>query len=182
MKKYIFLIFIISAGFIACNNAYEKEIAEVQGLMKMVDEMEKSILSVDTSKAFTAKRNIASDIKTIEDLVDTLDRETAFRLDDLFSGKKKIYRFQENYNSILNQIKFAKNQLDNLKQDLSNGLIDKDTFGKYYSTEHASIIDLNMQVNKSVTGIDEIVQQYELNREEIKQLINELAQKSANNN
>lgn len=181
MKQYLLIISLIAFSFFACKNAYEKELGEVEGLITMVDEIEKTVLSVDTSKAFDAQRKIAQDFKVLNSLNDTLSKEDAFRLDDFYSGKKKIFRFSSNYMYILKQVEFAKKQLNELKQDLNNGLIEKDKFKEYYSTEHASIMDLNMQVNKSVNGVDEAVQKLELNRSEIDKLLEELSNKAVEN-
>ncbi len=181
MKKHVLILFTLLLGFVACKNAYEKEIGEVEGLITMVDELEKAVLSVDTSKAFAAKRKMAMDIKAIDNLNDTLDRETAFRLDELFKDKKVIFRFNTNYTSILDQIEYTKKQLADLKQDLNNGLITKEEFDTYYAIEHSSIMDLNTQINKSVAGVEEAVQAYELFKGDIDKLINDLSEESADN-
>jgi len=181
MKKYITLIFVVAIVFTACKNEMQKEIGEVDGLISMVDEIEKSVLSVDTTRAFAAKKQVSMDIAMIESIGDTLDKETAFRLDDYYSGKKRLFRFATNYNGFIKQIDFAKEQLNNLKQDLNNGLVDKEKFKDYYAAEQASVMELSSQVNKSVGGIEEAIQKMELDREEILKIFEELKQKNAEN-
>lgn len=181
MKKVLFFTIIICLGFTACKNAMEKEIGEVDGLISMVDEIEKAVLSVDTSRAFSAKRQISADLAQIEAFADTLDKETAFRLDDYYYGKKKMYRFASHYNEFINQIAYAKKQLNNLKQDINNGVVDKDKFDGYYNVEQASIMELSSKVNKSVNGIEVAIQKLELDREEIVKIIEELKEEKDGN-
>ncbi len=181
MKLKVLLIVIFSSLLVACGNQYQKEIAEVDGLLTMVNEIEKTVLSVDTSKAFETQRQIIKDLKYIESLNDTLDKETAFLLGDFYSDKKKIDRFYSNYHVIINQIDISKKQLNNLKQDLNNGLVSSEKFKDYYSAEHASIMDIDMKVNKSVRGIDEAIQKLEINRPELDKLLADISSKSGSN-
>lgn len=181
MKKYLVLIFITSLAFTACKNAMEKEIGEVDALISIVDEIEKSVLSIDTTRAFAAKRQVSMDLAMIESLGDTLDKATAFKLSDYYSGKKRLYRFSANYKEFITQIDYAKNQLKNLKQDINNGLVEKDKFQGYYNDEQASLMELSSKVNKSVNGIEVAIQKMELEREGILSIFEELKQKQVEN-
>ncbi len=181
MKKYLVFILITSLAFTACKNAMEKEIGEVDSLISMVDEIEKSVLSIDTTRAFAAKRQVSMDLAMIESLGDTLDKATAFKLDDYYSGKKRLYRFSTNYKEFITQIDYAKNQLKNLKQDINNGLVEKDKFQEYYNVEQASVMELSSKVNKSISGIELAIQKMELERDEILLIFEELKQKQAEN-
>lgn len=181
MNKILFFVLILSLTFTACKNAMEKEIGEVDALISMVDEIEKSVLSIDTTRAFAAKRQISMDLAMIESLGDTLDKATAFKLDDYYSGKKRLFRFSTNYKGFINQIGYAKDQLKNLKQDINNGLIEKDKFKDYYIEEQASVMELSSKVNKSISGIEVAIQKMELERDEILTLFEELKQKKSEN-
>ena len=181
MKKHLVFILMISIAFTACKNAMEKEIGEVDALISMVDEIEKSVLSIDTTRAFAAKRQVSMDLAMIESLGDTLDKATAFKLDDYYSGKKRLFRFSTNYDEFITQIDYAKDQLKNLKQDINNGLVEKDKFQGYYNVEQASIMELSSKVNKSVGGIEVAIQKMELERDVIMSIFEELKQKKAEN-
>lgn len=181
MRKFTLVLVGMIIVFSSCKNEMSKEIGEVDGLITMVNEIEKTVLSVDTAKAFQTKRQISKDLELIENIGDTLDKEDAFILDDYYSGKKRLYRFHENYEDFINQIDYAKNQLKNLKQDLNNGKVTKEKYKEYYMLEHGSILELNSKVNKSVGGIEEAMQKMELKRPEILELFEELKQKNASN-
>lgn len=178
MKKYIVLVLGITFALFSCKNAMEKEVGEVEGLISMVNEIEKTVLSIDTAKAFQAKRQISKDLALIESLGDTLDKQSAFMLDDYYSGKKRLYRFYNNYKDFIIQIDYSKEQLNNLKQDLNNGIVTKEKFKEYYMLEQASVMELNSKVNKSVGGIEESIQKMELQRPDILALFEELKQRT----
>lgn len=182
MKNYILILIVtITFVFTACKNEMEKEVGEVEGLISMVNEIEKTVLSIDTTKAFQVKRQISKDLALIESLGDTLDREQAFMLDDYYFGKKRLFRFYNNYKDFITQIDYSKEQLNNLKQDLNNGLVTKEKFKEYYLAEQASVMSLNGKVNKSVGGIEESIQKMELQRPDVLALFEELKQKKVNN-
>ena len=181
MKNYTVLFLAIILTFTACKNGYEKEVGEVDSLMSIVSETEKSLFSVDTSRAYSAKRQIEADLKFIATMGDTLDKETAFRLDEYYSGKKKLYRFSENYDDFIRQLNFSKDQLTNLKQDLNNGKIKKDDFNKYYQTEQSSIMELNSKIHKSIDGIEVAIQKMEIDRDDILEIFEGLKQSAPTN-
>jgi hypothetical protein len=204
MKKQLLLILVIALGLFACKNSNQKEIGEVDSLISIVEETEKALLSVDTSRAYAAKRLVDQDmnlIKSIGDTLnreqafrmddyysgliksigDTLNREQAFRMDDYYSGKKKIFRFSSNYMNYVNQLNLAKKQLLNLKQDLTNGLVSENDYKHHYSVEQAAVMELNSSINKSVGGIDEAITKLEKDRAEMLKIFEELKQNSSEN-
>ncbi|MGB0883014.1 MAG: hypothetical protein ACPGSO_08660, partial [Vicingaceae bacterium] len=107
--------------------------------------------------------------------------EEAFRVADYFGSKKKFYRLSARYPQFIADIELSKKQLNNLKQDLENDLVKKDYYSTYYADEHSAFKDLEFQVNKLVTGIDVVVDKYETDRPKLLELMEELKQKSANN-
>jgi hypothetical protein len=96
-------------------------------------------------------------------------------------AKKKFYRLTAGYPKFIGQIETSKKQLNDLKQDLENGLIKKENYIVYYTDEQAALKRLNFQINKLVVGIDVVVEKYETDRPELLKLIEELKQKAAAN-
>lgn len=181
MNKFILGILFVAIGLGACNTPNQNEIKEVEALIAKVDSTEKALLSLDTAKIFGTKRQLATDIKEFERIKDTLTREEAFRVADYFGSKKKFYRLSARYPQFIADIELSKKQLNNLKQDLENDLVKKDYYSTYYADEHSAFKDLEFQVNKLVTGIDVVVDKYETDRPKLLELMEELKQKSANN-
>ena len=181
MSKYILGILFVALVFGACNNSNKKEINEVDDLIAKATETEKSLLSLDTSKVFGTKRQLEKDIATFIKIGDTLTKDEAFKISDIFGSKKKFYRLTAGYPKFINQIEISKKQLNDLKQDLENGLIKKENYTAYYSDEQIALKDLDIQINKLVIGIDAVIEKYETDRPELLKIMEELKQKSAVN-
>jgi len=171
MKRYILFILITGLVLNACNNPYEKELQEVNSLIALVDETEKSLLSIDTSSVFAAKAQMEKDLSEFNMLVDTMNKEEAFKVGDIFGNKKKLYRLTENYPNFVRQIEFTKTQLENLKQDLENGLIKKEEFSGYYEIEQSALMNLNHEIDKSINGIETAIGKFEIDRPDLLKMI-----------
>lgn len=171
MKKYILLSLIIGLGFSSCKNAFEKEIGEVENLLSDVNEIEKSLVAVDTAKVFSTKRQMEKDLQEINKIKDTLTREEAFRIDELFSSKKRIFKLTENYSDFLGQIDFSKKQLMNLKQDLKNDLMTKEDFAMHFAKEQNAVLELKKNINKRVDGLAVELEKFRLFRPDIEEFI-----------
>jgi len=177
MKKYILIFLVLGLSFSSCKNAFEKEIGEVESLLSIVNDTEKSLLSVDTARVFSAKRQMEKDLAEINKTKDTLTKEEAFKIDELFASKKGIYRLTENYSNFIGQINFSKSQLTNLKQDLENGLMTKEAFTENIAKEQTYVLELNKEINKGVDGLEVNLEKLRLFRPEIEELIEQLKQK-----
>ncbi|PCJ24253.1 MAG: hypothetical protein COA97_10185 [Flavobacteriales bacterium] len=171
MKKYILFIIISGLVFSACNNPNEKEIGEVEGLIRIVEEAEKSLLAIDTSVVFTSKRQMDEDISAINRVYDTINREIAFRLDDIFRSRKMLRRMVSNYPGLIRKINFSKNQLNKLKQDLENNLIKKEDFKKHFIMEQAEVMTLSAQINKTIGGLDFALEKLKSDRPELLKIL-----------
>ena len=181
MKKLFLFTIIAGLTLNSCENPNKKEIGEVDELISMIEDSEKSLLSVDTSVVFAAKRQMDIYIADINSLNDTLTREEAFQLEEFFGSKKRLHKIMGNYPGFIRQIEFSKDPLNNLKQDLENGLIKKEDFKTHYVTEQAEIMSLNAQINKAVGGLDFAVEKLESDKSAILEFIENKKLKAADN-
>ena len=170
-RKYIIIIFVIGLGLNACQNANEKQIGEIEGLISIIDDTQKTLLSVDTSQVFSAKRQMENDLKDFNSTRDTLTKAEAFVMDNYYSSKKRIYRLTSNYAKYMQQINFSRKQLEDLKQDLENGLISKKNFSKYYTTEQMAVMDVNSQITEAISGLDVALGKLILDRPDVLKII-----------
>lgn len=171
MKKYIALILVVGLTFTACENLLQQEINEVDALLLIVKETENSLLLVDTSRVFEVKRKMVKDLAELDNFNDTLTREEAFRLGDIFASKNKIFRLKGKYGKLINQIEFSRKQLNNLKQDLENKVMKKEDFKLHYDVELTAVKELEMTLKKSIQGLEGGMQKYELDRKELFEII-----------
>ena len=180
MRKNIILVLVIGLSFGACNNPLEKEIGEVEALLLSVKDSESFLFSVDTSKVFAVKRQMERDLAEFNGINDTLTKEEAFKVDDIFASKKKIFRLESNYPNLISQIEYSKQQLNNLKQDLENKAMKKEDFKLHFAEEQAAVKELDANINKSIQGLEVGLQKFELDRKELLEIIKKRKQKAAN--
>ena len=171
MKIYILLILVISLGISSCTNPNEKEIGEVEALLAIMEETEQSLLSIDTSIVFEAKRQMDKDITEVSSFTDTMTREDAFKLDDIFRTRKRFNKITINYSGFIYEIEFSRNQLNNLKEDLENGLINKEDFKAHYAKEKEYVMVINNQISKVIGGLDEAIEKQKLDRPSLLEII-----------
>lgn len=180
MKNYILVFLLVGLSFAACNNPYEKEIGEVDALLSIVDETEQILLSVDTARVFAAKRQLEQDFEEFTKYADTLEKKEAFKIADIFAGKRNLNHLARDYAIFSQQLDISRKQLENLKQDLKNDLIKKENYKTYYVSEQKAIMELNHKIKASVDGIETIIGKYELDRPELLKIIEQKKQKAAN--
>ena len=151
--KYISLTLIVII-FFGCKEAYEKENSEIDSLNQLVNNTEEVLLSIDTAKVFSVVRDVKKELWNFGNRFDTLDRETTFKVADYYGNKKSLYFIYDNYPKFIYEIEVTRKQLDNLKDDLNNGIIPKEKFVDYYKNEQEIIVTLNDKINTAVNGID----------------------------
>jgi hypothetical protein len=181
MKNFLTIVIICVFGITSCTNPNQKEIAEVDALFEIINDAEKSLLSIDTALVFGAKRQMDMDIAEVSEINDTITREEAFRLDDIFRSKKGFKRITSNYPGFLHEIEFTKNQLNNLKQDLENGLIKKEDYKTHFSNEEEYILMLTGKISKTINGLDIALEKQKSDRPELLEIIKNKKMKAAIN-
>jgi len=174
MKKNIFIISFLCFALIACQNANQKEIGEVTALQDILSSTEEVFLSVDTAKVFQVSNGLRSDFEKIHSFADTLDKGVAMKLAEVYSRRKGLYYFTDNYNALAEEIELAKSQLLNLKKDLKNNHIPKDKFSEYFKREQEFVVDLNNRISRSANGMNKSAEIMEEKRAEIHNVLDSL--------
>jgi endonuclease IV len=177
--KNILILVITGAIFMGCGNTSQKEMEQVDALLTLVKETEKELLAIDTSMVFAMKQQIVLDFKTYSQFSDTVSKEEALRVDEIFGNKKKFTKITKNYHVFINDVNHAKEQLSQLKTDLENELVSKDDYQTYYESEKAAVNHILLQVKKSTSNFDIAIGKYELERPELLKLIENRRQRSA---
>ena len=165
----------------SCTNPNAKEIEEVDALLTIINDTEMSLLSIDTGLVFGTKRQMEMDIEEISNISDTITREEAFKLDDIFRSKKGFNTITNNYNGFLREIDFSKKQLNNLKQDLENGLMKEEDFKINYALEEEHILMLNGKIGKALNGLNLAIEKHKSDRPLLLEIIENKKLKAAAN-
>ncbi len=172
MKLHQFITFVLSTIVLfSCSPNYEREIAQIDGLSKILTASEEVLHSVNRDSLFEITQLVKEDIKRIQSKNDTLTREAAFKADEYVGRLKHLNRLYINYGKMEDELNTIKTQLNNLKQDLQNGLIQQKDFLTYYESEKTAVILINDKIAHSTNGMSHNIRKMFKNRAEFVALI-----------
>jgi len=153
MKIHLIIISaIISFGLFSCSNSskIKIQVSRVDSLYFIATVLENQAASVniDTINSYKlyidkTTKFILSNSKLIPE-----DKLLSKNIIKLGNAGRVFKKFNKNYTDLLNDIKFSKTQLKNLKEDLNNGLVKESDFVKYYEDEKKAIEDVKKEVIK----------------------------------
>jgi hypothetical protein len=164
MKYLSIIAVIISIGLLSsCTKSLtEEQTLRLNSLDLRLDSTLISLNEIDTAKINAVAIHYFENLDYIQHkMTDTIDRETTFFIDKYYSLKKGYHLFQKDYPKVLKEIAITKTQLENLKHDGDNGLIEDEQFEKYYHLESNNIILISESANGVINAIDLIQPKYE---------------------
>jgi len=174
-QNYYLLLFFFMLLLVACKPHYEREIAQIDGLSKILTASEEVLHSVNRDSLFEITQLVKEDIKRIQSKNDTLTREAAFKADEYVGRLKHLNRLYINYGKMEDELNTIKTQLENLKQDLQNELIQQKDFLTYYENEKTAVILINDKIAHSTNGMSHNIRKMFKNRAEFVALIEDPA-------
>ena len=176
MFKNLVLITLVtfsSIGLFSCREDYTNEIGHVDGLLKILDSSEKALHDVDTAMLFEMTIFVKQSIEKIQSKNDTLTKEAALEADQFIGRLKSLYNLSKNYNKYQQEIDLIRTQLNNLKQDLNNGIIPKEQFPAYYENEQVGVISINDKINHATKGMSNRLKKMKENKAAFETLIDD---------
>ncbi|MCW8897268.1 MAG: hypothetical protein OQJ96_04755 [Flavobacteriales bacterium] len=176
MLKNIALIILATISFISlfsCGEDNTNEIGHVDGLIKILDSSEEVLHNVDTTTLFEINIFVKQSIEKIQSKNDTLIKEAALEADQYINKLKTLYDLSKNYKKYQIEIDIIRTQLNNLKQDLNNGLISKKQFPAYYEIEQAGVIGINDKITHATNGMSNRLDKMKENKAAFEKLIND---------
>lgn len=178
MFKNLVLITLVtfsSIGLFSCGEDYTNEIGHVDGLLKILDSSEKALHDVDTATLFEMTIFVKQSIEKIQSKNDTLTKEAALEADQFIGRLKSLYNLSKNYKKYQQEIDLIRTQLNNLKQDLNNGIIPKEQFAAYYEIEQGGVISINDKINHATNGMSNRLKKMKENKAAFEKLIDDPA-------
>lgn len=145
MKTYILSLSLGILFFISgCGPKITPEQQEkLETLSRELDSTAKVIQKPDSIKIKKISDYYHSTRKYItKEMDDTLDRETLFYLDTFLVLKKVVRFFDNQYFPILRETEEMQKQINDLKHDINEGLIDEKRFEEYYQLEQDNFLKL----------------------------------------
>ncbi len=169
----IILAIISSISLLSCGEDYTNEIGHVDGLIKILDSSEEVLHNVDTATLFEMTIFVKESTAKIQSKNDTLTKEAALEADQYISNLKALYDLSKNYKKYQIEIDIIRTQLNNLKQDLDNGLISKKQFPAYYEIEQAGVIGINDKITHATNGMSNRLDKMKENKAAFEKLIDD---------
>jgi hypothetical protein len=163
MKKNIFIIglvlFFIITIFTGCSQSkYSKEIESIDQIMLTLDSCSETMLLLDTAFANNKWDTIKVRLKFMKDYYaakkDSASREESFLVSDYYSLRKPFRDFTMNYKKAQKELKFSKEQLVALRQDLKNNILKEELAKKHIFIEQAASKTVIVEVNKLQSSLE----------------------------
>ncbi len=139
-KEYIgilsLLLFAIGCG----PSISEEKLNQIGELETILDSSEARVLSIDTALAKQLADTFELKLYFFQyKLKDTLPREEATFIDTWYGMRKTVRKYSRNVDLILNEINISKKQMQDLRFDAENGLLDEKQFDDYISLERNNV-------------------------------------------
>jgi len=110
-------------------NAVDSLVSRIDSIHNQIADYDSSAIAETATQFYTNYNYITSEMK------DTIERETAIKLSRYFSLKKAFNFFNQNYSESKEQVLEEKKQLNDLKQDIENGLVEEKQLDNYLELE-----------------------------------------------
>lgn len=151
MKRLAYFLYATILVSCSGNGSFKEEISSVDSLQVVVDELKLKMDSVN----FDEMRETASESKDMyaylsENYKDSTNRD--FWINDMNALRqvmKIMMRHQENCNKTVEELHYTEKQLNDLRNSLKDGKVNKEEADQYLQDEKAAVNTLKMQVQKS---------------------------------
>lgn len=142
MKKTV-LLFAVVVGLcwsVGCKNEHADKIKRIDSLYAELEAIEDTMQTIRISEINALiDENDKLVNKVNEEYPDTMSKEAMFFFSDYKRYRKSLVQLRENYTFQLEQVGFSKTQLENLKEDVQNGLVVGEAFNNYFKSEQEAV-------------------------------------------
>jgi len=151
MKILVPIFIFISLSLTSCDPAakYKTEIAEVDSCLVVLDSIEMKFNGIEFDSLQMMVDHVLMNEDTIEKYYhpDTVSMEIGIRMNDSKGIRKTLKNLEEKERVFREEIAALKIQLENLKADISNGVLAKEKIDEYIATEKTDLNVLNLSFN-----------------------------------
>jgi hypothetical protein len=155
MKFLIPAIIVLSLSLSSCDPAekYKTEIAEIDSCLVVLDSIETKFNGIEFDSLQMMVDHVLMNEDTIEKYYkpDTVSLEIGIRMNDSKGIRKTLKNLDQKERVFREEIDAMKAQLENLKNDVSNGVLAKEKIDEYLATEKMDLNVLNLSFNDFYT-------------------------------
>ncbi len=129
---------------VACDQTkYSKEISQIESMENRLDSVEKILLNIDTLGFTEAGQKFFDNLNFVQqaytETSDTMPRDVAMLMSDYRSLKKPSKGFMSRFFSVNEELKFSKEQLRDLKEDLEHNRMEAELVKKSLQDESLAV-------------------------------------------
>jgi hypothetical protein len=141
MRTIIFIFFSI-LFWASCNSSStDQQLKKIDSLNTVLKEVEIKLLSIDTAEIYKYMAFNTKQLKYIQENVkDTVDKETAIFLSDIYAVKRSFGKLIKKREELIEELVYAKMQLYDLKKDVENKIVADSLFSQYFESEKKAIL------------------------------------------
>lgn len=175
MKSGITILGLVSIVLfmVSCGPHISKEkMAQIDKLSMQLDSVDQRVHAIDSARAMNAASIYEQNLAYMQyDLKDTLPREEAFFVDTYYRLRKGFRQYSASYNQISNEIRITKQQLEDLRFDAENGLLEEKHFDDYIALETENVHKVSSAANDMMSKIELVLPLYEKKNPRIDSLL-----------
>lgn len=151
--KTSILLVVVSIVF-SCKSNREDDVKKVDELIYLHQQIESKFMDVDSESLFSVYTKMITDLKDVHYFTDTLNRETLKKITEAYQHLATFTETTQRFPIVSSELSHSKKQLNNLKQDVSFGLIEKAKFHDIYNEEQQILLNLNDILDTTFTNIN----------------------------
>ncbi|MBI2280669.1 MAG: hypothetical protein HYU68_08270 [Bacteroidetes bacterium] len=166
------VLIIVTLVTFSCGENREKEVKRIDELVLQLQEIENKFKNIDSIDLFSVHSKVQADLKEFHLITDTLDNETVKKIQEAYPNLSQINFAAINYNNLASEIAFSKTQLNNLQQDVSNGLFETVKLNDVINEEQQFLLNLNQVLDSTYTNLNEQLEQTKKGYSTIDSIVN----------
>ena len=140
MKRIGFIIGLAFLVFGCKSDPNAESIKKIDELLTEVSTAEKELSSFSPEKVLPYMDTISFDVKFIEqEYKDTMTLELGVKVEGYYRIIRSISKFDKTYKDQSKDILYSRKQLNNLKSDLSTGVLDSNLLAMYLPAEAEAV-------------------------------------------
>ena len=168
-----FLLFTFS-----CKNvSVDRELLQIDSLEKVVTVIEAQLKEIDIAQLEKTTKVMSADLDVLrEHFNDSLEWDLAKFLSEYHRTNKSIGKYIKQNNYFKREIIYSKEQLSNLRNDLSKNILSADSFNIYIKVEAIAMEELRTTTKSKISLVKASIKAYEDSKPRIKEIILQIAE------
>ncbi len=148
------LILLFSLVLFSCANNREEEVKKIDELLVQIEQTENKFNAIDSVNLFSVYTKMITDLKDLHLFTDTLENETFKKINNANTHLAALTAATQYFYIISSELQHSKKQVQNLKQDAGNGLIEKAKFVDRLKEEQEIILNLTQVIDSTYKDLD----------------------------